>query len=485
MKRSKKLGVTPGILCGLAALLVNAAASAQQPAPPAPPPPPPAAPPPVAPAPEPAPPAAPAPPIQPAPPAEPEAPAPAPIDLAPAPIPAPAPEPAPQADAPADTKAWYDAITFGAFVDAYASINYNFPKPQSGTNLFRAYDTNNGFSVSWVGLNASYDPDPVGGTVSLRFGPSVIAYSGPDNGTGLEYVKQGYATFRPGGADGALTLDFGKFDTVYGAEVAESHLNQNYTRGVLNWLAQPFFHTGLRATYQATEQIALKALVVNGWNNSIDNNAGKSFGLQLGLTPMDGLGVYIGWLGGPEQADFTTVSCGDGTAYDPDAGGCAPSAGASAADYNVDQGGANDVEAWKHLIDLVVSYSLSEDLGLVFNADYVTEGVRGGPDVTHINYWGAMLGLRYQLSPVWAVAARGEYLSDADGYLMPMAGEDAALATGTLTIEAKPTDNLILRLDTRGDFALDGTTKDIFQKELREYKSNQITSTLGVVVTTN
>jgi hypothetical protein len=54
-----------------------------------------------------------------------------------------------------------------------------------------------------------------------------------------------------------------------------------------------------------------------------------------------------------------------------------------------------------------------------------------------------------------------------------------------LTIEAKPTDNLILRLDTRGDFALDGTTKDIFQKELREYKSNQITSTLGVVVTTN
>src|SRR5262245_14982747 len=94
-------------------------------------------------------------------------------------------EPAPAPPPP--TGKWYDALTFGAFVDAYASVNYNFPKPASGNNLYRAFDTTNGFALSWVGLNASYDPDPVGGTLSLRFGPTATIYAGADAGNGLEY----------------------------------------------------------------------------------------------------------------------------------------------------------------------------------------------------------------------------------------------------------------------------------------------------------
>ena len=39
-------------------------------------------------------------------------------------------------------------------------------------------------------------------------------------------------------------LDLGKFDTPYGAEVAESHLNMNYTRGLL-YASQPVFHTSI------------------------------------------------------------------------------------------------------------------------------------------------------------------------------------------------------------------------------------------------
>ena len=43
----------------------------------------------------------------------------------------------------------------------------------------------------------------------------------------------------PGGKGSPITLDFGKFDTIYGAEVAESQDNINYTRGVLYWFGQP------------------------------------------------------------------------------------------------------------------------------------------------------------------------------------------------------------------------------------------------------
>jgi hypothetical protein len=415
--------------------------------------------------------------------------------MAPAPLPMGLPEPPTAPEPPPAQGKWYDAIAFGAFADAYFSLNYNFPKPQFGENRFRAYDVTNGFAISWVGVNASVDPDPVGGAISLRFGPTAEIYSACvsastpcDTDVGLEFVKQAYASWRPGGAEGMLTLDFGKFDTIYGAEVAESQLNYNYTRGVVYWLAQPLFHTGLRATIQATDAIALKALVVNGWNRSVDNNVGKTFGLQLAATPTDQLALYVGWLGGPEQDDTTEVSCIAGEAYDPAAGGCAPSAGTPAADYTVDRGGANEFEAWKHLADLVVTFAATDAFSLVFNADYGVDGVRDpiSGDVESQSYYGFMLGGRYALDDVWALALRGEYFGDPDGYATATGNEDVSLATATLTIEAKPTQNLILRLDTRGDFALDGTpSKELFFKKERDTSSSQITSTLGVVVTTN
>ena len=385
---------------------------------------------------------------------------------------------------------WYEAIHFGAFADAYAGVNYNFPKPQSGTNAFRAYDTTNGFALSWIGLDASYDPAPIGGTINLRFGPTATTYAGPDANYDLQYVKQAYASWKP---FDKLQLDFGKFDTIYGAEVADSQNNMNYTRGVLYWLAQPLFHTGLRASYEVGPALKLNALVVNGWNNTIDNNTGKSYGLQAAISPTDNVGVSLGWIGGPEQSDMTTVDCAQDTAYDPAQKGCAPAANTPPSTYNVDRGGANDVKAWKHLIDLVATYDATANLSFVFNADYGTEGVRSidptslDTVVTHVKWYGAMLGARYQLTPVWAVAGRGEYYKDPDGYTTGT-GYDTSLATGTLTIEAKPTDNLILRLENRGDFvvgAASGQTKKLFQKKLRDSSANQFTTTLGVVVTTN
>ncbi len=413
--------------------------------------------------------------------------------MAPAPPPVALPEPATAPEAPAPTAKWYDAITFGAFIDAYASLNYNFPKPQTGTNAFRAYDITNGFAISWAGVNASVDPDPVGATLSLRFGPTAERIASCpsetcDNQVGLAIVNQGYASWKPGGKEGMLQLDFGKFNTLYGAEVAESQLDMNYTRGEVYWLIQPLFHTGLRATLQPSEAVALKAMIVNGWNRSVDNNAGKTYGLQLVATPVKELGLYVGWIAGPEQDDSTVVSCDGNAAYSPAAGGCAASPNTPAADYTVDRGGANDWDAWKHLGDLVVTYAASDAFTLAFNADYGWDGVRDpiSGDITKAKFYGVMLSGRYALDDVWALALRGEYIGDPDGYLTGTGNTDVALATGTLTIEAKPTANLILRLDTRGDFALDGTpSKDLFQKEVRDTKSNQITSTLGVVVTTN
>ncbi len=400
-----------------------------------------------------------------------------------------APEP------PPPVAPWYENFEFGAFADGYAGLNYNLPKPQSGSNgPTRSSDITNGFALHWVGLDMSHSVDSVGATVGLRFGPAVTAYSGPDNETALQNVKQAYATWKPSSFGGRFSLDFGKFDTIYGAEAFDTQNNINYTVGVVPSLVQPFFHTGLRMGIELSESAQLTVLAVNGWNNSVDNNAGKSFGLQLQFQPIDNLGVTLGYLGGPEQDDSLTASCPDETAYDRNTGGCGNAPGATAADYTIDRGGANEFEAWRHLIDVVVTWDPADRLTLFFNGDLVTEGVRVGTVDTQVltqTVFGGSLGARYQLTDVWAVAARGEYAKhDGDGVVSYLLGAaSASFATATATVEAAIGDHLIMKLDTRADvaFALDagGDAHEVFQKDARDTSATMFTSTLGVVVKTN
>src|SRR5690606_18643526 len=81
-------------------------------------------------------------------------------------------------DPPPPEVPWYELVELHAFVDGYAGVNYNFPRPQTGGNRFRAFDTTNGFALSWIGVDASYAPDPVGATLSLRYGPTAENLAG-------------------------------------------------------------------------------------------------------------------------------------------------------------------------------------------------------------------------------------------------------------------------------------------------------------------
>jgi hypothetical protein len=481
-------------------------------------------------------------PAQPTPAQPPPAPAPAPTPVTPAPAPAPTPiEPAPVAPAPqplpppalvvpppdaptaplpeplhpidsaSDALPWYDAIEFRAFVDSYLGLNWNMPKPQvgappsGGNRIVRAYDTANGFALSWAGVDATYPAEPVGGTLSLRLGPTAERIAGAcvsgtcDSAAGLSFVKQAFASWRP--VD-ALQLDFGKFDTIYGAEVAESQDNMNYTRGVVYWFTQPLFHTGLRVNAELTDWLTLRGLLVNGTNNTLDNNLGKDLGLQLVATlPRSGDGgtlltASLGYLVGPEQDDYLVVNCDPKTEYfDPSQPtGCGQGAG-GATSGTVDRGTSN-TKGLRHLIDAVATLTPIEPLTVQANFSMDLERVRDSIDPTRFiqhSWWGIMLGARYAFVDEFAVAARGEYFADPDAYATNVANlfkptdpntappSDIKIVTGTLTLDYRPADYLILRLDNR----IDWSNKQMFPKGLRSYSGTMPTTTLGVVVTTN
>jgi len=401
----------------------------------------------------------------------------------PAPAAVPLPAPTPAAAAPAESAKWYEQVKIGAFVDGYAGWNYAHPKTgvYASQNRFRAYDQWNGFQLHWVGLDATVDPAPVGGGVSLRFGPSAAVYTGsPDTEFGLVNVKQAFAAYKPGGADGKVQIVFGKFDTVYGAEVADSQLNITYTRSMLNYFAQPFFHTGFRVDWQATDVFQLKVMAVNGWNNAVDNNAGKSLGAQAIYKPNDRLLAAIGWIGGPEQPDHLKVSCADGTAFDRGSLGCVDAAGATASDTVVDRGGAN--KRWRHLVDAVVDYSPIDRFRILFNADWATEEILPLTATTSERkvWWGADLTLRGKVNDKAFVGVRGSYLRDRDGFLTGT-GVDTRVTSGTLTLGWTPTPNFVVKLEPRVDVG----NEKFFAKGTDGTSKVQLTTTLGIVVTTN
>ncbi len=409
----------------------------------------------------------------PAPPA-PTEPAPAAVAAPPPPTPPPPVEAAPAAPSspPEAAKApeppaakWYDAIALEAFVDGYASVNYNFPKPQApaggfGGNQLRAFDTAQGFALHWAGLNASVAPDPVGGTVSLRLGPAALLYNGTDNAYGLQFVKQAYASWKPGGATGTVTIDFGKYDQPFGSEVADTQYNLNYSRSALYWYAQPLFFTGLRFDWAATDVIDVKLFAANGWNNSVDNNRGKSFGAQLNVKPTADTLIAVGYMGGPEQSDVAITTGTDGATKvaDTDAGG------------NL-----------KHLVDVVVDATVAKSWRFLLNGDYGTETLPTGS----VSWYGANLGVKYQVDDVWGLSARGEYFADPDGYTTATAKKGTKLVDGTLTVSYAPSTHLLVRLEQRLDYLTSDGDAAQFQTKVDGVSHTQMTTTLGVVAKTN
>lgn len=446
----------------LVACLSGAGEAAAQTPPPAPPPPPPpaaapAAPPPAAPA------AAPPPAPEPAPP--------------PPVVPAAAPATAPAAAPAAAPGNWYDKFSADAFADAYGNINWNFPRPQWGQQNLHAYDQAQGFSLNQIGFNGSYSSDYVGGTVSLRFGPEAAIYNEPavtggtaDNSFGMQNVRQAYATLKP--AD-KITFDLGKWDQPFGSEVPDSQLNFFYTRSLLFQLNQPVFFTGLRFDFAASDAVDLKLFIANGWNNTVDDNAAKTFGGQLMLKPLDTLVFYIGGAAGPEQSEFQPAPFVTPTVV--------PAAMAPTG-LNLAVNGH-----WREIVDLVIDYNPSSAVSFALNGDFDNESFGSGTPSD--SWYGVNLGVKFVVADPFAIALRGEYFGDDHGAVVPFNPSGGATSTsvesGTITLSYVAASKLTLMLDNRLDIA----NSEIFATNSSSQgtgnpSKTQFTTTLGAIIAT-
>lgn len=345
----------------------------------------------------------------------------------------------------ADTYVSYNSAMTGTPVPYHRAYDNNTPYdpvtgfPVDGEGAPAALASRNGFGLSFVGLDATYDAGMVGVTAMLRLGPSVPIYYGTDAGAGgIDSFLAGYITLKP---SDALTIDAGYFGTIYGAEVAESWMNANYSRGGLYYAMQPFYHFGVKANYALSDSVGVTAMVVNGANNMADENDAPAFGLQLAFSGIGGV-------------------------LDLSLGGFYES-------------GSDSSWGIETFFDAVAVLTLG-DFQMIANVDYNINRADGDEE-EDTSYYGAMATLAYAFTPQVGVAVRGEYLLDTDSDIWTEGIEDVNVSTLTGTLDLKLVDHLYLRPEVR----FETSSEDIFVDGDGAATDSWYTGMLGLVVTSS
>jgi hypothetical protein len=191
--------------------------------------------------------------------------------------------------------------------------------------------------------------------------------------------------------------------------------------------------------------------LVNGWNNVVDNNSGKTYGMSFNGNPTKLASYTITYLAGPEQSQGF---------FD-----------ASESTFN-----ANKI--WRQTWDAVASYNPTGKISLLANFDYG----RGDRTSTNLTipavYWtGGAAYAKYTFDPKDYVAGRYEYYLDHDGYTTgaPIHTHfDEFTATYQRTVESF----LLARLEYRRDMA---SSPYFHVSDFSHLSKDQNTVTFGLI----
>jgi hypothetical protein len=214
-----------------------------------------------------------------------------------------------------------------------------------------------------------------------------------------------------------LLVEAGVYPSHIGFEAFQTKDNWNYTRSWLGELS-PYYQTGVKFACPLGQGWSTQVHLLNGWQMIADNNRGKSLGWQFGYAA-DKVSLSFNGIFGPEQPD-------------------------------------NDHDL-RALFDTVAVWKVTPFLSLAASVDVAREERPVGDD---IGWFG--VGLYGRLAPAGsrtAFALRAEYYDDEDGAI---SGTPQTLKEVTLTLEHRPVERLILKIEGRHD----RSTAKVFAGEL-------------------
>ena len=221
------------------------------------------------------------------------------------------------------------------------------------------------------------------------------------------YLEAGY---------GDLSVKAGHFYTIIGYEVVQATGNFFYSHAYTFNFSEPFTHTGVLATYKASEDVTVWGGFSFGWDSGFDDN-GDAFlgGISLGLT--DDLTLTYATIGGRFVEPWSGIT---------------PLA----------------ISGYQHSV--VADFALCDSLNYVFQSDLLSTDFADGTnarDTIGINQY-----LIKTINDCWGVGARFEWWNVEDGR-----GPDQDVFALTTGVNYRPHANVIVRPEIRWDWDDDGT----------------------------
>jgi hypothetical protein len=353
-------------------------------------------------------------------------------------------------------------LNFG--VDGY--YGYNFNAPIGRVNLLRAYDvTSNSFNLNQVSVVVEHLASAetrVGGRIDLQFGQATETLQGSGANEQRPQVWrnlfQAYGSYLAPLGSG-LQLDFGKFASSLGNEGNYSKDQIAYSRAYsFNYL--PFYHMGLRASYNVTPKANFTYWLVNGANDTEDLNGFKSQGFLFTLKPASTLTWNVNYYFGQEARDVApTLSPGAPTS--PTQPGL-PTKNISPAP-----------NGREHIFDTYATWQAMPKLTLIGEADYVLNRTVRQQQPARVVIGG--LTARYALPRNWNLGARTEYFDDRGGLF---SGTTRALKEATLVVDH----TFALGFIARAEYRRDWSNQPFFLSDTAgSLKHAQTTATLGLM----
>ncbi len=324
------------------------------------------------------------------------------------------------------------ATTLSGYVDTSAIWNFGTGTTVANRFANTGSDRQDGFNLNTVKLQLEKPIDEgtwsAGYKVETMFGPDAVVMPGRLGNSQIA-LKQAYVALRAPVGNG-IDFKIGQFDPIVGYEVTDSYANPNFSRSFGFNNLEPFGHTGVLASYQATEIIGVTLGVANGDDGLLQGGALTAQGTRGALAEsskvyMAGLVVKApestGWLAGSSL--YAGVVNGDRT-------GAAP-------DPTLLYVGAS-------LATPVKALSIGASADILLNATF---------DGSYANAYALYAG--FQLTEKLKLNNRLEYATSGYGAFLPGRTADKVLGE-TVTLDYALWANVVTRAEFRWDRAVDG-----------------------------
>jgi hypothetical protein len=329
---------------------------------------------------------------------------------------------------PDDSANHVETALAGVTLSGYAEASYSYSTHPSGNVIVgRLYDRfNDQFMLNALKLvldkPSRTDKFDAGFHTDIVFGQNAT----PIQSTGLKLGDQGdlmqlYVTLNVPTPNGhGVQFRAGKMVSLMGVEGLDDVLNPTWSEGYQAIFVENATATGLDVDYKFNSHVETDVRVSNGWDKVQAVNGGKTFAVQLRITPdSESVLALLGYVGPQEP---------------------------------------NNDTAQRYGLQAVVNRKLTRRLTAWIQSGYGREQANAAlPDSTRDAIWWAVGGwLTWDFTTKVALAFRGDYLNDEEGartsavFGFPAnTGQKLGSATATVNIRGWP--NALLRPEVRYD----------------------------------